>query len=78
MNNPSYGVWVNDCINHFGHKVSNNRIDQGWKELSIISEDLKSIMIMLNYMSLNNNRDELVWRDNSNGLYSVASGYSAL
>lgn len=78
INNPTYGVWANDCINLFGHKVSNYKTDQGWKDLSIILEELKPIMIMFNSLSLSTNKDELVWRDNANGLYSVASGYFSL
>ena len=35
-------------------------------------------MPMLNSMIPNNKRDELVWRDNPNGSYSVASGYNSL
>ena len=32
-------------------------------------------MMILNAMILNNKRDELIWEDNTNGSYSVASGY---
>ena len=78
MNNPSYEFWANHCINLYGLKVSNDRTEQGWRDLSIISDDLKPIMILLYSLSLSNNKDELVWRDNANGLYSVASGYSTL
>ena len=33
---------------------------------------------MLNSMALSSKRDELIWGDNSNGNYSVASGYMDL
>ncbi len=78
MNNPIYEVWMNDCINYFGQKVSNYRNDHGWIDLSVIFEDLNPIMIMLNSMALNNNRYKLVRGDNANGQYTTASRYSAL
>lgn len=62
----------------FGLKVRENRIDQGWRDLSLILNDLKPIMIMLNSLILNNNKDELIWESNSNGLYLVVSGYFSL
>ena len=78
MNNPSYGFWANHCVNLYGHKVNNYRTKQGWRDLSIISDDLKPIMIMLNSLSLSNNKDELVWKDNASGFYMTASRYSTL
>ena len=78
MNNPIYEVWVNHYIQHFGLKVNNYRNYQGWKDLSIIFEDLNPIILMLNSMALNNKRDEMIWGDNSYGNYSVASVYMAL
>ena len=35
-------------------------------------------MTMLKSMIINNKRDELIWGDNPNGCYSVASGYNSL
>ena len=78
MNIPSFELWANHCTNLFGHKVSNYKIGQDWRDLSLISNDLKPIMVMLNSLSLSNNKDELIWRDNANGIYSRTSGYSAL
>ena len=35
-------------------------------------------MISLNAMIINNKRDVIIWGDNSNGKYSIASGYLSL
>ena len=76
--NPIYDNWENICIRKFGLKVRDYRIDQGWRDLSLISNDLKLIMVMLNSMIFNNKRDELIWEDNPNGCYSLASRYNSL
>ena len=78
INNPIFENWSNICIRQFGLKVSDYRTDQGQRDLSFISDDLKPVMIMLNSMIINNKRDELIWGDNPNGCYSVASGYNSL
>lgn len=78
MNDLIYDVWVKHYIQLFGLKVYNYRNDQGWIDLSIIFDDLKPIMLMLNSMALSNKRDEMIWGDNSNANYSVASGYMDL
>lgn len=71
-------MWANYCIRQFVLKVSDYRTDQGWKNLSLIFENLKLIMTMLNSMVINNKRDEVIWGDNPSGYYSVASGYNSL
>ena len=44
----------------------------------MISQDLKSLMMSLNAMVINNKRDEVIWGDNLNGQYSITSGYFSL
>jgi hypothetical protein len=78
INNLVYEDSVQECTRQFGFKVRNYRNGQEWRDLSLISEDLKPIMIVLNYLVLNNKKDELVWKDNPNGSYYVASGYKSL
>ena len=62
----------------FGTKVINYRIGQEWRDLTLISGDIKPIMTMLNSMVLSNRKDEVIWGDNLDGLYSIASGYNSL
>lgn len=76
--NPVFERWVQICTDQFGFKVNNYRVGQDWRDLSLISEDLKPIMTMLKSLIPSKNKDELVWRDNPNGRYSVASGYNSL
>ena len=66
------------CIRRYGLKVGEYRNSHGWHDLSLISQDLKSLMMILNAMIINNKRDEFIWRDNSNGKYSITLGYFLL
>ena len=77
-NNPVFERWVQECTKLYGFKVRNYRVGQEWRDLSLISKDLKPIMKMLNSLALSNKKDELVWRDNPNGSYSITLGYNAL
>ena len=47
-------------------------------DLTLISGDLKLVMTMLNSMVLSNRKDEVIWGDNPNGYYSIASSYNSL
>jgi hypothetical protein len=76
--NPIYGRWVEICIMQYEDKFCNYRSNQGWKDLSLISGDLSPVKRMLNSMTMNDKKDEIVWADNHSGNYSVASGYMAL
>lgn len=78
INKPMYDNQANTCIRLFRLKVSDYRMDQGWRDLSVISNDLKPKMVMLNSLILNNNKDELIWEGNPSGSYSTASGYNSL
>ena len=73
-----YERWENTCIDQFGSKVINYRIGKEWRDLTLISGDLSLVMTMLNSMVLSKRKDEIIWGDNPNGLYSVASGYNSL
>ena len=53
-------------------------MDQKWRDLSLISDNLKSIMVTLNYLILNNNKDELILEGNTSGSYDVDSRYGSL
>ncbi len=78
INNPIFERWMQACTDQIGSKVCDYWNGQEWSDLSLISEDLTPIMLMLNSMIPINLGDELVWRDNPNGRYSVASGYNSL
>ena len=78
INNQFFERWANVCINQFGSKVINYREGKKWRDLSLISGDLAPIMRMLNPMIMCESKDEIVWGDNPNGLYSVNSGYNTL
>ena len=47
-------------------------------DLSSIFEDLKPLMNILHSMVLNDDQDQLLWENISNGIYSVALGYQAM
>lgn len=60
INNLVYEGWVQECMRQIGFKVSNYRIGQEWRDLSLIFEDLKPIMIVLKSLALSNKKDDLV------------------
>ena len=70
--------WENICIDQFGSKVINYRVGKDWRDLTLISRDLAPIITMLNSIVLSERKDEIIWGDNPNGLYSVASSYNSL
>ncbi len=78
IDHPNYGRWAEPCIRRYGLNASDYRTGNGCHDLSMISPYLKSLMISLNAILLNNKRDEVMWGDNLNGQYSVASGYFLL
>ena len=52
INNLTFDNRANICIRLFRMKVRDYRIDQRWRDLSLISNDLKLIMVMLNSLIL--------------------------
>ena len=70
IDHPNYERLADLYIRRLGLKFSDYRAGPGWKDLSLVSQDLKPLMTTLNAMILNNKRYEIIWGDNSNGLFS--------
>lgn len=73
-----YNIWANICIEIFGSRVCDYKINNDQVDLTKVSQDLKPLMVKIGNIPVSLNKDTIVWGETTNCIYLVTSGYEPM